>query len=335
MSVVIAHRGASGYLPEHTLEAYALAIGLGADFIEPDLVATADGVLVARHENELSRSTDVALRREFADRRTRKRVDGVELDGWFSEDFTLAEIRTLRAREPRPELRPHGAAHDGRYGVPTFGEILALAREAGVGVYPETKSPTHFAAGRRLDGATIGISLGRELVATAQRHGFVDPERLWIQSFELGNLIELARDVLPAAGLALPLVQLFGRAGAVPFDLQSAHAPDPLHAALRAPTPYVLTRANFAAMRARYATAIGLPRELLTAPLLDDAHAAGLAVHAYTYRSEDFGSAEACVDAVAADFARGVAAVFIDQPDLGAAARDARPEGGAAANRGA
>ena len=134
LSVVIAHRGASGYLPEHTLEAYALAVALGADFIEPDLVATADGVLVARPENELSRSTDVAMHGEFAARRTAKRVDGVEREGWFSEDFTLAELRTLRAREPRPELRPHGAAHDGRYGVPTFGEILALARESGVGV---------------------------------------------------------------------------------------------------------------------------------------------------------------------------------------------------------
>lgn len=335
MSVVIAHRGASGYLPEHTLEAYALAIELGADFIEPDLVATADGVLVARHENELSRSTDVASRRAFADRRTRKRIDGVELEGWFSEDFTLAEIRTLRAREPRPELRPRSAAHDGRYRVPAFDEILALARDAGVGVYPETKSPTHFLEGRRLGGAAIGVSLGREIVASALRHGFVDPRRLWIQSFELGNLLELARDVLPAAGLALPLVQLFGRDGAVPFDLRRARAGGPLHEALRAPVPAALTRATLAAMRGSYATAIGVPRALLSEPLLEDARAAGLAVHAYTYRAEDFDSAAACVDAVAADFARGVAAIFIDQPDLGVAARDARAGQGAAADRGA
>ena len=145
--IVIAHRGACGYRPEHTLAAYALAIAQGADFIEPDLVPTRDGVLVARHDNELSATTDVAGRGEFADRRCRKRIDGVDVDGWFTEDFSLAEIRRLRARERLPALRPESAREDGLHGVPTFAEVLALAAAAPrpVGVYPEIKHPTWFA----------------------------------------------------------------------------------------------------------------------------------------------------------------------------------------------
>lgn len=322
--IVIAHRGASGYLPEHTLEAYARAIELGADFIEPDLVATADGALIARHENELSASTDVASRPRFAGRRCRKRVDGVEREGWFSEDFTLAEIRTLRAREPSPALRPASAAHDGRYRVPELGEIVALAREAGVGIYPETKSPSYFARdGSTLAGRRIGLSLGRMLVDVLVRERFVDPARVFVQSFELGNLLELARAIMPAAGVRLPLVQLFGRAGTVLHDLRHPHAADALHAALAAPMPEPLRAPHaLAAMRTGYATAIGVPREEATDALLADAREAGLAVHAYTYRAEDHGSADAFVTAMSDDFARGVAAVFVDQPDLGRRAAD-------------
>src|SRR5512139_642658 len=120
MTVLIAHRGASGHLPEHTLAAYLLAIEQGADFIEPDLVATRDGVLVARHENEIGGTTDVAARGEFAQRRGTQLIDGVPVTGWFTEDFTLEEIRTLRARERLPSLRPGNAQHDGEFGIPTF-----------------------------------------------------------------------------------------------------------------------------------------------------------------------------------------------------------------------
>lgn len=210
--LVIAHRGASGYRPEHTLAAYALAIEQGADFIEPDLVPTKDGVLIARHENELSTTTDVADRPEFAGRRTTKAVDGVRVEGWFSEDFTLAEIRTMRARTPWPELRPAAAREDGRHAIPTFAEILALARaHPGVGVYPETKHPSYFERdGLRLDGVPIAIDLTRLLVETLVAEGFTDPTRVVIQSFEPGNLIRLRRQLLPAAGLDLPLVQLLG-----------------------------------------------------------------------------------------------------------------------------
>ena len=156
---MIAHRGASGYRPEHTLAAYALGARMGADYIEPDLVSTKDGVLVARHENEISATTDVADHPEFASRRTTKTIDGVALTGWFTEDFTLAELKTLRAKERIPELRPRNTLYNGRYEIPTFQEVLDLAerlRGLPVGVYPETKHPTYFRA--------IGLPLERPLV---------------------------------------------------------------------------------------------------------------------------------------------------------------------------
>ena len=144
--LVIAHRGASGERPEHTLAAYELAIDQGADVIEPDLVPTRDGVLVARHENEIGGTTDVADRPEFAARRTTRAIDGAQVSGWFTEDFTLAELKTLRARERIPALRPANAAHDRRYEVPTLAEVIALAKARGVAIYPETKHPTYFAS---------------------------------------------------------------------------------------------------------------------------------------------------------------------------------------------
>jgi glycerophosphoryl diester phosphodiesterase len=162
--VVIAHRGASGYRPEHTLASYELAIGMGADFIEPDLCITRDGVLIVRHENEISEVTDVADRSGFRDRRTRKAVDGREIDGWFAEDFTLTEIKTLRARE-RLSFRDH--SFDGRFEVPTFQEVLDLARRHGVGVYPETKHPTFF--------RQIGLPLEERMVEALHAAGFRQP----------------------------------------------------------------------------------------------------------------------------------------------------------------
>src|ERR1700733_12030995 len=163
VAIIIGHRGASGYVPEHTLASYFLAIQQGADFVEPDLVSTRDGVLVARHENEIGGTTDVAAHLEFADRRTAKVIDGIRVEGWFTEDFTLAELKTLRARERIPELRPANARFDGQFDIPTLEEILALvqgveatraqraaqlgaAAPARIGVYPETKHPSYFAA---------------------------------------------------------------------------------------------------------------------------------------------------------------------------------------------
>ncbi|MFN9967596.1 MAG: glycerophosphodiester phosphodiesterase family protein [Lysobacteraceae bacterium] len=215
--LVIAHRGASGERPEHTLEAYRLAIAQGADVIEPDLVPTRDGVLVARHENALAGSTDVADRPEFAARKARKRVDGVWIEDWFAEDFTLAELRTLRARETRPAERPASAAFDGRFGIATFAEVLALAKAESerlgrpIGVYPETKHPTFFLhEGRHLDGTPIALDTSAMLVDALVAAGFADPARVFIQSFEIDNLRRLRRELLPRAGIEATLVFLVG-----------------------------------------------------------------------------------------------------------------------------
>jgi glycerophosphoryl diester phosphodiesterase len=228
--IVIAHRGASAHRPEHTLAAYELAIEQGADFIEPDLVPTRDGVLIARHENELSGTTDVAARAEFAARRTLKQIDGERIEGWFSEDFTLAEIKTLRARERIPAQRPGNTRYDGAFEIPTLVEIIALVRAAEargrrVGIYPETKHPTYFAReGRHLDGSPIARSLGTMLIDTLIAERFTDPARIYIQSFEIENLLELAQKVMPRRGVRFPLVQLFGDLGNAGLDPASAFA---------------------------------------------------------------------------------------------------------------
>jgi glycerophosphoryl diester phosphodiesterase len=283
--LLIAHRGASGDLPEHTLPAYALASLQGADCIEPDLVATRDGVLVARHENEIGGTTDVAIREEFASRRRSQRIDGVLVDGWFTEDFTFAELKTLRARERIPELRPANARHDGEFGIPSFDEILALlaqvntARHAqgkpSIGVYPETKHPSHFAA--------LGLALEPPLLASLLRGAGTAP--VFIQSFEVGNLEALREHC------EYPLVQLMSAAEG-PWDRFGAVTPPPdawRYAAMA--TPAGLRRV------ARYANAIGVQKNMVmteaqdgtlqATSLVRDAHAAGLTVHAWTFRAEN------------------------------------------------
>jgi glycerophosphoryl diester phosphodiesterase len=188
--LIIAHRGASADRPEHTLAAYELAIAGGADYIEPDLVATKDLVLVARHENELSGTTDVASRPEFADRRRDKTIDGQQIAGWFAEDFTLAELRTLRARERIPALRPGNARYDGLYQVPTLAEIVQLVRlkeaETGrrIGIYPEIKHPTFMLQTERIDLVDL---LLRDLKAL----GMTPADPVFIQSFDAAPLRRL------------------------------------------------------------------------------------------------------------------------------------------------
>jgi glycerophosphoryl diester phosphodiesterase len=213
--IIIAHRGASGYRPEHTLAAYELAIEMGSDFVEPDLVSTKDRVLVARHENEISGTTDVALHPEFANRYTTKLIDGELIKGWFTEDFTLAELKTLRAKERIPELRPQNTTFDGTFEVPTLQEIIDLVQRKNedfkkakskrrIGIYPETKHPTYF--------DSIGLSLEEPLVETLHRNGYRNKEALvFIQSFEVSNLKDLN-------GMThLPLVQLINGSGK-PYD---------------------------------------------------------------------------------------------------------------------
>src|ERR1700689_2563642 len=204
--VVIAHRGASGERPEHTLESYRVAIEEGGDYIEPDLVMTRDGVLIARHENEISGTTDVAQHPAFAARRRTQVIDGESFTGWFTEDFTLSEINTLRARERLVDLRPQNRRFDWRFAVPTFDEIMQLVMSANrrpgrnrpIGVYPETKHPAHFAA--------IGLPQELSLLDTLQRYQYAkEGSTVFIQSFDPNNLQQLRRMT------RLPLVQLLER----------------------------------------------------------------------------------------------------------------------------
>lgn len=274
--IVIAHRGASGERPEHTIAAYRLAIAQGADFIEPDLVLTKDGVLVARHENEISETTDVADRAEFAARKTTKMIDGSEVTGWFTEDFTLAELKTLRARERLPKLR--STDYDGQFDIPTFEEILTLLADVNqdrtipVGVYPETKHPSYF--------ASIGLPHEAPLLALLDRFGYRGRKApVYIQSFEVRNLIDLR------AKSDLPLIQLMDAAGGPP------DRPDTSYAAMASPAGLKTI--------ASYADGIG-PNKAMVIPrgalgslaeptsLVRDAHAAGLKVHPWTFRRENY-----------------------------------------------
>ena len=375
--IVIGHRGASGYRPEHTLESYRLAIRQGADFIEPDLVATRDGVLVTRHENEISGTTDVAEHPEFAGRRTTKTVDGVRLTGWFTEDFTLAELRTLRAKERIPDVRPRNTRYDGMFRIPTFAEVIQLAKRESrngrvVGVYAETKHPTYFASeGRHLDGTPIHVSLGRKAVETLVAEGLTDPARVFIQSFEVQNLRELRHEVMPAHGVAFPLVQLYDDVeSAKPYDfVYNARRGADLRAiygelagliegGITQDTTYgALTATGVLKwMRGDYARGIGpwksnlLPRvaldpkvdadgdgeaELATRntgrvhPMLARALRAGLLVHPYTLRAEETflsqapnGIEQSALAEAVQLYGLGVQGFFIDQPDIGVAARD-------------
>jgi glycerophosphoryl diester phosphodiesterase len=264
--VVIAHRGASGYRPEHTLASYELAIRMGADFIEPDLCITRDGVLIARHENELSRATDVAGRPDFQDRRTRKAVDGVELEGWFAEDFTLAEIKTLRARQRFPF---RDAAFDGQFEIATFEEALGLARRHGVGVYPETKHPTYF--------RQLGLPLEESMVEALHAAGFQGRDApVFLQSFETGNLRHL-RTLTD-----LPLVQLLDVDGR-PWD--DARSYDDL--ATPAGLAEVSSYADGIGPNKRMIVPAGPDLRLLSpTTLVENAHRAGLLVHPWTLRSD-------------------------------------------------
>lgn len=338
--IVIGHRGACGYVPEHTLTSYFIAIQQGADFVEPDLVMTQDAVLVARHENEIGATTNVADHLEFATRRRAKSIDGVAIEGWFTEDFTLAELKTLRARERIADVRPENVRFDGQFEIASFEEILSLVRAveserrvraellglpvpAPVGVYPETKHPSYF--------RNLGLPMEAALLAALGRWDFTGPDApVFVQSFEVGNLIELS------AMTDLPIVQLVESAGQ-PFDFTlSGDARS--YADLMKP-------AGLAEV-ARYAHAIGVNKTLIIprnaddslgrpTTLVADAHAQGLKVHGWTFRAENFflprkyrsSSARArrgnLGAEIAAYLATGMDGFFTDQPDLGVRGRDA------------
>ena len=326
--LVIAHRGASGYAPEHTLAAYALAILQGADYVEPDLVMTRDGQLVARHDNELGLTTDVSQRPQFANRKRTQMVDGVSLEGWFSEDFTLAELKTLRAIERIPQVRPANTRFDSQFEIPTLQEIidlvksLQLSQQRVIGLYPETKHPTHF--------QQIGLAMEKPLVKVLKRNGYDSAKApVYIQSFEVENLKTLSRLT------QVRLVQLLWTEGQ-PYDQQ----------VLGTGLGYaqIITPKGLRAI-ARYASGIGpekgmiIPRDAagnLTTPthLVHDAHAAKLKVHPYTFRAENAflptslrsdgepserGDIEAELRAF---LATGIDGLFIDQPDIAVRLRE-------------
>jgi glycerophosphoryl diester phosphodiesterase len=330
--LIFGHRGASGYRPEHTLASYALAIQLGADVIEPDLVSTKDHVLVARHENEISGTTDVAAHPEFAGRLVTKVIDDVPTTGWFTEDFTLAELQTLRAKERLPSVRQENTIHDGRYRVPTLQQVIDLAEQESrrtgreIGIAPETKHPTYF--------DKIGLSLEEPLVG-ALRSNDLDSRNssVYVQSFEEANL----RELHTRFRLKVDLVQLTS-AGATsrPYDHVAANDPE---------TYAQMTTAQGLKEVSTYADVLGpdkaqiFPRDAAGntgAPttFVTDAHSAGLEVVPYTFRAEnqflpaqyrnganpnDYGDLIAELQGY---FAAGVDGFFTDQSDLGYAARE-------------
>jgi glycerophosphoryl diester phosphodiesterase len=326
--LVIGHRGAAGYRPEHTLASYELAARMGADYIEPDLVSTRDGVLVARHENDITGTTDVASHPEFANRKTTKIIDGTSHTGWFTEDFTLAELKTLRAVERIPDIRQRNTIYNGRFQVPTFQEVIDLSKRLSkeldrpIGIYPETKHPSYF--------RSIGLPLEPALVRTLNRNHLNDKHaHVFVQSFEVGNLKALDRE------LKVPLVQLLDAKNLRPPDF--VNSGDPRTYGDLA-TPQGLREI------ARYADGVGpskdyiVPRDtsgrsLPPTTFVTDAHRAGLVVHPYTFRNEntflplelrssanpaDYGNA------IAEDlqfFKLGVDGIFTDNSDTAVEAR--------------
>ena len=329
LPIVIAHRGASGTLPDHTLEGYRLAVRQGADFIEPDLVSTRDGVLIARHEPNITETTDVGARRQFADRRTTKTIDGQSETGWFANDFTLAEIKTLRAVQP---LAFRDQSHNGLYEIPTLQEVIDLARSESartgrvVGIYPETKHPSYFRA--------IGLPLEEPLLAALAANGLDRADApVFIQSFEVANLKQLA------AATEVPLVQLIGGYRTATDGTPVYRRPYDFALAGDIRTYAELMTSTGLAEIARYAVAIGpwkhsiVPVQphagtwRLTRPsgLVADAHAAGLLVHAYTFRNEARYLAADYAGDPAAEYrqfyALGVDGVFSDFAETAVTAR--------------
>ncbi|MEN9855750.1 MAG: hypothetical protein RL186_303 [Pseudomonadota bacterium] len=328
--IIIAHRGASGHRPEHTLESYRLAIEMGADFIEPDLVLTKDGHLVCRHENEIGGTTNVATKPEFAARKRVQMIDGERFEGWFTEDFNLAELKTLRCKERLPQLRPANQAFDDRFEIPTFEEVLALLKGrttklgAPLGIYPETKHPSHF--------ERLGLSFDRALVRALTDAGLNDAAApVFIQSFEVGNLKRLA-GLTPVRKIQL-----------VAADGGPADAPGVTYASMM--------QDGGLSTIATYAAGLGpekamlIPRDgsgnlLPASDLVARAHKAKLALHPWTFRAENYflpkdfqagNSSDSAFLAKHGDLAAeikafldlGIDGLFSDHPDVAVAARDA------------
>ncbi|MGK5555734.1 glycerophosphodiester phosphodiesterase [Actinomadura kijaniata] len=326
--LVVGHRGAPGYRPEHTLASYELAVRMNADYIEPDLVPTRDGELVARHENEIGGTTDVARRPEFADRKRTKTIDGAKVTGWFTEDFTLKELKTLRAVERLPAVRQRNTLYDGRYQVPTLQEVIDLAKRLSrrhhrrIGIFPETKHPTYF--------RSIGLPLEERVVRVLKRNGLDHRDgRAIVQSFEPTSLKIMNRS------LRVPLLQAISTSGA-PYDTVASG---------KGPTfDDMVTPAGLKEI-STYADMIGPEKTRVIpnradgtmgtpTPLVRDAHAAGLKVIVYTFRNENqflprdlrVGTDPAAYGQAfreyAAFYRTGIDGVWSDNPDTAVEARE-------------
>jgi glycerophosphoryl diester phosphodiesterase len=334
--LVVGHRGASALRPEHTLEAYRKAVEDGADIIEPDLVSTKDGVLVARHENEISGTTNVADFPEFADRKKTKTIDGAALTGWFTEDFTLAELKRLRARERIPQARPANKTYDDQFEIPTLAEVISLAQELSastgrtIHLYPETKHPTYF--------QSVGLPLEDKLVETLRANAFSKSKAtVYIQSFEVANLKALRQKI----GTSQPnwkLVQLMDARDKKPYDFVAAGDSRTYNE--------LMTEAGMKEV-AKYAQGVG-PYKLTImnvdssgnfekpTDLVRNAHAAGLVVFPYTFRPENFflpaplkaqgddttHNAAGSVTEIQKYLATGIDGFFTDDPAVGRQAVD-------------
>ena len=314
---VIGHRGAPGYLPEHTAASYLRAFADGVDAVEPDIVISRDGILVVRHENEISGTTDVADHPEFADRHAVKTVDGRELTGWFAEDFTWAELATLRARERLPELRPQSAAFDDQYGILRLTDLLALITQTpDVGLVAELKHPTYF--------TSIGFDLGALFKAELEETGWLaQGRRLVVESFE-GRVL----DELKAADLAAEFVYLLENSGSAPDEVASSGATAVTYA-------QQLSSAGLIKLAERF-DGISLDKQTLarTPGLVERAHNAGLEVFCWTLRPENrflgkylrAGDDPAAFGNYQAEWFRlmqlGLDGVFADYPDLALRIRD-------------
>ncbi|MQA81284.1 MAG: glycerophosphodiester phosphodiesterase [Streptosporangiales bacterium] len=331
--LVLGHRGAAGYRPEHTRGSYDLAARMGADYIEPDLVSTKDHVLVARHENDITATTDVSEHPEFASRKTTKTIDGTEITGWFTEDFTLAELKTLRAKERIPDLRQENTLYDGRYEVLTLQEVFdlreRLERELHrpIGLLPELKHSTYF--------STIGLDLESAFVETLRKnHLDSSRSRVTVQSFEVTNLRELKEKWR----IRIPTVfntSVKGR----PYDFVVSGDPR---------TYADLTKPAELRRLARFVDILG-PEKQQVIPLradgtlgeptslVKDAHRAGIQVMPYTFRAEnsflpkdyqvgdDPSAYGRAIDEQRAYLDTGIDGLWCDQPDICLVTRDGRP----------
>ena len=328
--LIIGHRGASALRPEHTLAAYQKAIDDGADFIEPDLVATKDGYLVARHENEIGETTNVSELPQFADRKTTKVIDGVSLTGWFTEDFHLNELNQLKARERIPQIRPNNVQYNDLYNIPTLEQIIELAdqhyQKTGkiIGLYIETKHPTYF--------QQQNLALENSLLMSLAKHKYTrEIAPIYLQSFEISNLKAMREQLAQLNSIKqIKIIQLYGGKSTQPAD-----------AAMQKLTINYGDMATVAGLKevAKYADGVG-PSKTYILPntqaatvtsFVKDAHAVGLKVHPYTLRPENeflpdyldcgVNPAERCETGAIKEyelfFRAGVDGIFTDDPGLG------------------